>query len=298
VFTTTVAGWLFAAVALDLLVTRVVVRLAIFVPKGEPWASASAALGRAGAVTDALVPIVAIVLLGALALDAGRGSRIDRLLVAGTAVVAATGLALVVATPAPPVAALTDALIAAVALVAVAAWRPSAAVPVAARVGVWLLALALAAAALGRWTAAGPVLVGLGHAGFVGGAMLLGIAGLSTAVTGGWRRRDRAAVVAGLVIAATVLASDARASEHAGQLVIWSVGLAGVLPIAVVALAAGLAVAGLPALHRRTAHVAVGASIILLAGYGLAASGLVVAGLLGLLVARRDATSATDRRPS
>ncbi|MCZ7538284.1 MAG: hypothetical protein M5T61_21665 [Acidimicrobiia bacterium] len=52
-----------------------------------------------------------------------------------------------------------------------------------------------------------------------------------------------------------------------------------------VALGMGLALAGLPSLHQRAPSAAVGAGIVLLAGYGLAASGLVLASLLGLMVA-------------
>ena len=65
---------------------------------------------------------------------------------------------------------------------------------------------------------------------------------------------------------------------------IWSIGLAGAVPAPFVAVALGLAVAGLPVLHRRVPALAVGASLVLVSGYDLAASGLVLAGLLGLIV--------------
>lgn len=292
------APMLLAAVALDLVLTRVIVRLAIFVPKGEPWASLGAALGRVGAVADVLVPIVALIVLGALALEAGRGTRLDRVLVAVTAVVAAAGIALVVASPPPFVSAALDALIATVAIGAVIGWRPPASVPFAARSGIALLAIAIAASAVGRWAVVGPSAVVVAHAAFVGGVVVLGAAGLMVASKIGSGRQRAAAIGTGLVVTAIILAAGVRSPAHTEQLLIWSVGLAGVVPLPVVALAGGLAVAGIPVLHARTPQVAVGGSIIILAGSGLAASGLVLASLVGLLVARCDGPRTMEWRSS
>ncbi|MEX1173109.1 MAG: hypothetical protein WEG56_10920, partial [Chloroflexota bacterium] len=72
--------WLLVAVAADLLVTRFVVRLAIFIPKGEPWAAISAWLGRVGAMVDTLVPILAVLVLASMLSAAGRMTRFDRAL--------------------------------------------------------------------------------------------------------------------------------------------------------------------------------------------------------------------------
>jgi hypothetical protein len=67
--------------------------------------------------------------------------------------------------------------------------------------------------------------------------------------------------------------------------VIWSLGLAGSAPPLVVALALGLGTAGVPLLARRAPAAAAGAAIAILAGHGLAASGLLLAALLGIVVA-------------
>ena len=60
--------------------TRIVARLAIFVPKGDPWATASAVLGRVGSVADVLVVIAGIAALGVLLSRPGFVFTRERLL--------------------------------------------------------------------------------------------------------------------------------------------------------------------------------------------------------------------------
>ncbi len=133
--------WLLLAMALDLLVTRVVVRLAIFVPKGEPWTTVSAVLGRVGGLTDALVPIVGLLLLGALLLRAGRiGGSGEQLVVAALTTVAAGGLALVAFPPTPVVATLMSLLVAGTAIGAGIRLARDSSTPAIARIGLVSLA--------------------------------------------------------------------------------------------------------------------------------------------------------------
>ncbi len=293
------ARWLLVAVGFDLIVTRFVVRLAIFIPKGEPWATASAILGRIGAATDALVPIVGLLLLGALLLRAGRlGDRAEQTILVLIAAIAVGGLALVRLPPTPLVALGLDLLVAVVAVGAALRIGRDVHAPRVARLGIVSLAAAIALAALGRMVDLAAVVAApegaspsgtpgiaigaLGQLAFVAGAALVGLAGVAGLVSPGAPRRGLAI---GLAAALVVLALGLRAPAIWGALAIWSVGLAGIVPVPAIALAIGLAVAGLPALHRRTPASAIGASIVLLAGYGLAASGLALAGLLGLVVA-------------
>jgi hypothetical protein len=126
----------------------------------------------------------------------------------------------------------------------------------------------------------------LGQLAFVAGTVLVGLAGMAALVSSGAPRRGPVAL--GLAAALVVLALGLGAPAIWGALAIWSVGLAGLVSVPAMALAIGLAVAGLPALHRRAPASSIGTSIVLLAGYGLAASGLALAGLLGLLIARGD----------
>ncbi|NJD28147.1 MAG: hypothetical protein FIA92_07600 [Chloroflexi bacterium] len=293
------ARWLLVAVALDLLVTRFVVRLAIFVPKGEPYATIGAILGRIGAATDVLVPILGILLLGALLVRAGRtGRRLEQAVLVAVTVVAFGGLALVVYPPTPFVVTVLGVLTAAPAALAgiQIGLRPG--LSATARAGLAFLALAVAAAAASRALGAlgaafglatwpdgvdGPALGVVGQASFVAGAGLVGLAGLHRAILTGSLRRPAAA--AGAVAALAVVVAGAGASLTWGALSIWSLGLTGAIPVPAVALGMGLALAGLPSLHQRAPSAAVGAGIVLLAGYGLAASGLVLASLLGLMVA-------------
>ncbi|MDO8484270.1 MAG: hypothetical protein Q7S35_04930 [Candidatus Limnocylindrales bacterium] len=298
------ARWLLAAVAVDLIFTRFVVRLAIFIPKGEPWATAGAVLGRVGAATDALVAIVGLLLLGALLVRAGRlGRGADRAILVALSVVAAGGLALVYLPPSPAISIVLDLLVAAVALAAGIRVGREGGTPVVARIGLVSLALALALAPLGRLVdlagllagatdgrseaAAGLAIGALGQLAFVLGAAFVGLGGVVSRRP--FDRSSHRIAVLGLVAALVVLSAGARAPAMWGALAIWSVGLGGTVPTAAVALALGLAVAGLPMLYRRAPALAIGASIVLLSGYGLAASGLVLAGLLGVVLARSDA---------
>ena len=296
------AHWLLFVVAVDLFVTRALVRLTIFIPKGEPLTTAGAVIGRIGAATDILVPIVGSLLLVALLLRAGRlGGRLEATVLAGLAVVAGGGLALAYAAPTPGIAIALDLLVLAVVIGAAIPVPRAPAVPGLARVGLILLAGAIAAAAIGRLIAdsaafaapvrssagegVGPMVVALGQIAFVLGAAVVGLAGIRGRSRG--RRRIGAAEIGGLIAGLGVLVAGAAAPAMWSILLIWSVGLAGVIPNPAIALAVGLAVAGLPALHRHAPAAAVGASIVLFAGYGLSASGLILAALLGFIAARR-----------
>lgn len=298
----TLAGWLLAAVAVDLVVTRLVVRLAIFIPKGEPWATVAEWLGRLGAMTDVLVPLVGVLVLASLLFRAGQRSTTDRLLVIGVVVVAATGLALLIAAPSPSVAVAVDLAIVLIAAGAMLTWRPSPVVPRLAALGIVALAASMAAAALVRAMDVAAVLPALGawiavagQVAFVAGAVLLGVSGL----TGDQVRARRWPVARTLLamgLALVVILAELRAPAHVGQIVIWGIGLTGIVPLLVLAVAVGLVVVGVPGVYRRAPAVAIGGSILLLSGYGLAASGLVLSGLLGLLIAREDGAAPMVRR--
>lgn len=294
------AAWLLGAVALDLVLTRFVVRLAIFIPKDEPFATAAAVLGRVGAAADALVPVTGILLLLALLAASGRdGGRGEQALLLAVSVVAAGGLALVVL-PSTPSLMLGLALLVAVS----AAWGGirvavvGGSSPLAARLGVALLAASIAVAAATEALATvaglapagpgspahlGPALGVVGELLFLGGAAILGASGIVLGARA--RRTRRTALVAGAALGLGLLAAGTLAPLMTGTLLIWSTGLSAAMPIAMVAAAAALALAGLPALHRASPGIAIGAGVVLLAGYSLAASGLVLAGLLGLAVA-------------
>lgn len=288
------ARLLLVAVALDLLVTRLIVRLAIFVPKGEPWATISGGLGRFGAATDALAPLVGLLLLAALLLLAGRaGRRGEALILVALAVVAAGGFALIHLPSRPAVVLVLDSLVVTVAVgSAVRVCRAGG--PIVARTGLVALAAATALAAIGHAVDLAGILAGssgasaltllaVGQLAFVGGAALVGLAGVFAMMRPGEFRGRHIAVGVSAALLAALAAAGAPATS--GAIMIWSIGLTGAVPVLVVAVALGLAVAGLPTLHRKAPTLAIGASIVLCSGYGLAASGLVLAGLLGLVVA-------------
>jgi len=300
------ARWLLFVVALDLVLTRFLVRLAIFVPKDGPFATVAAALGRVGAAVDVLVPIVAGILLGALLLRAGRaGGAIERASLVGVMVVAVGGLALVVVSPAPMVVAVLGLLVGVVAIIAGLRLAANDAIPSGARIGLGLLAAAVACAAIapaldasgiaatGGLAGTGDVarpdgvsglsLMIIGQLAYLAGAITVGLAGVLGAGRHGGL--DRRTVSLAVLVATVLLAAATAAPSTWAALAIWSVGLSGVIPGYVAAIALGLVVAGLPAFHRQASTAAIGAAIVLLAGYGLAASGLVVASLLGLVVA-------------
>jgi hypothetical protein len=289
------ARLLLVAVALDLIVTRVLVRLAIFVPKGEPWATLSVGLGRIGAAADALVPIAGLLLLGALLVRAGHAGEARRgeaALLLALAVVAAGGFALIYFPPRPTVVLVLALLVVAIAVGSAVRVRDADG-PIVARIGLVALATSLAVMAIGQAVelagtlgkSSGAFVLtsnAVGQMAFVGGAAIIGLAGVLDMTKPVQSRRRL--LVAGVATAVLVLLAAARVPSSFGAIAIWSVGLAGAVPVPIVAVALGLAVAGLPVLHRRAPALAIGASIVLLSGYGLAASGLVLAGLLGLVI--------------
>jgi hypothetical protein len=313
------AAWLLMAVALDLVLIRFLVRLAIFVPKGEPFATVAAGLGRVGAAADALVPIVGILLLTALLMRAGRvGGPAERATLASLAVVAVGGLALVVLPPLRVALVALGLLAAGIACVGALWIVTNQRIPIVARLGLGLLATSVACAMLApglegwlagtpRGEGVGPALAIVGQFAFVIGAALAGLAGLlaarritpppSSANQGPLaspaglfaarraKQRNRGLIAAGVFVAGAVLVAWLAAPAMWSVLAIWSIGLSAVVPAPLVAVAIGLCAAGLPALHRYAPAAAVGAAIVLLAGYGQAASGLVLASLIGIMVA-------------
>lgn len=302
-----IARVLLWAVALDLVVTRLLVRLSIFVPKDDPWTTVSGLLGRVGAATDVLIPIVGLLLLVAMLARAGRlADRPGQALLVAVAVIAAGGFALVVLPPTPMLVLVLDVLAAGVAVGAGirAAAAGSCRRPV--RTGLVLLAAAVALAGASRAlvvldvvaasgaVATSPLAVAAavsGQLAFVTSAFVLGWAGLVAAHRAG--RAARGTIVAGCVVFGVLFVAGLQAPQVLGALAIWSSGLAGAFPFVVTAAAAGVTVAGLPVLYRSAPMPAVGAAIVLLAGFNLAASGLVLAGLLGLLVSCAPRAGAT-----
>jgi hypothetical protein len=303
-----VASWLLVAVALDLVVTRLALRLAIFVPKGDALAALVGIAARVAAVVDTLVPIVAAVLLGALLVSAGtwRASLTWRLGLIATAGVAIGGIALTVLPPTPAGMVVLEGLVAVAAVLfaatGVRAGTGSASgvgTGVAVRVGLAALGAATALAALARVADAGSVLADrpalaapslavflAGEVIFVIGAMAVGVAGLRAVPFGS--RLFRIGLAAGVLLGAALVGTSLAIPGTTSMLLIWSVGLvSGLLPLALVAPIAALALAGLVALGSVRRDLALGLGVILVAGYGLAASGLVLAGLLGLALASR-----------
>jgi hypothetical protein len=303
-----IARWLVVVLAVDLLVTRFVVRLAMFIPKEGPAATVSQLGGQLAAVTDTLVAVMGLLLLGVLLALAWR--RADPgALVAGalTGLVALGGILLLVVTPTPFFAAAVGAaVVAAAALAGIALWRTRASRI--ARLGAVLLATAVGLTGLRTvlvaWGGAGsgtgpggsPALVAaaLEEVAFVAGAACLGVAGLVTAVRARDPRRRRL-LVTGAVVTVVVLVAWLRSPSQWDALMIWSIGLSGTVPVPIVAMAAGMAVPGLIALASPAPRMAAGAAIVLLAGSGLAASGLLLAGLLGLIVAATDSDADPGR---
>ncbi|MEX2547632.1 MAG: hypothetical protein WD830_07560 [Chloroflexota bacterium] len=298
------ARWLLIALAVDLLLTRVLVRLAIFVPKGEPWASVGAILGRIGAATDALVLIFAVLLLLALLIRSGHaGGWAERALLVGVGVLAAGGVVLLFSAPPPTVALGLDLLVVVIAMATGLRLARQSGIPALARGGLVVLAAAVAIAGLSHafdawgaiaglsdvWKAPSTLILGVvGQLTFVVGAGLTGLAGVICL-----RRSPQGAsrpIALGSLVAAAMLAAAVFAPATFGALAIWGVGLSGAVAAVFVAFSAGLSVAGLPALHRIAPRAAVGSAIVLLSGYGLAASGLVLAGMLGLFIAAQPSS--------
>jgi len=297
-----IALWLLVVVGVDLLVTRFVVRLAMFIPKEEPLVTLAVIGGRVAAVTDTLVALMGVLLLGAFVVRARRlASMSATLAVLSVGLAAAGGFALLWVAPSPTLVALVGLAVAVgAAVVGTVAWRASSLAP-AARVGTSLLALAIGCAGLRSVLAAlgvgvsaiepggsaAVIVAAVGEVAFVAGAAVVGVAGLASA-----RRladpRLRWWLVLAAVVSGVVLMAWLRAPASWQELMIWSIGLTEAVPVPVTAVVAGVAVAGLLASRARTPRLARGVAIVLLAGSGLAASGLVLAGLLGLLVATTD----------
>ncbi len=296
----TVAGWLLAVVAADLLVTRLFLRLAIFIPKSDDAAGVVGLVARIAAIVDTLVPIVAAVLLGALLMSAGawRPPLSWRFGLVATAGAAAAGVALAALAPTPAGLAVLEGLVA-VAAVLLVVPGVRAADGVAVRAGLVALGAATALAAVARVTDSGAVLAGwpalvgpsltvflAGEVTFVIGAMAVGVGGLRAAPPGS--RFSRTGLVGGILLGAVLVGASLASPGTASMLVIWSIGLvSGLLPLALVAPIAALALAGLVCLRSVRRELALGLGVVLVAGYGLAASGLVLACLLGLALASR-----------
>jgi hypothetical protein len=295
-----VAGWMLAATALDLLVTRLASRLMIYVPKDPALAGPASVVGRLAAFADALVPVVGIVLLTILISGARSAGPSHRLGLAGTAGVAVAGLLAIVRAPSPWVGAVTDLLVIA-ALVGFAAplvlgegrLKPLGAAVLALAGAAGLAALARLVEDLGALAPAVGLPVtetGLRAAGevlFILGAVAAGWSGLGPARRAG--TVPRWAVGAGTLVAALLLAASAFAPSMTAMILTWSLGLSGALPAVFYAVPAGLAVAGLASLVGRRRGAAVGLGIVLLAGNALSASGLLLASLLGIAIAARGA---------
>ena len=293
-----IAGWLLAATAIDLFVTRLASRMTIFIPKDPALAGPAAAVGRLAAFADALVPVLAVALLVALIAGAGSGGLAHRVGLAATAGVAAAGVMAVAVPPSPWVGLATDVLV----MAALAAFAgphlrgarrlgPGSAAVLALAGAAGLAALARLVESLGALPGGGgPPFVetglrGVGEVLFVLGAATAGWAGLRLARRTG--SVPRWVVGAGAVVAALLLAATAVAPSMTGMILTWSLGLSGGLPAVLYAAGGGLAVAGLLSLAGPRREAAVGLGTVLLAGNALSASGLLLAGLLGIAVAAR-----------
>lgn len=295
------ARWLLVAVVLDLLVTRLVVRLAMFIPRDEPWVTPARVLGRLGAATDVLVPIVGVLLLGALVVRAARGGcPVDeRATLVAVSLGAIGGFALVLVPPTPGLVLAIDLCLGASVVGAAFGFRHQDAGPSLVRPGLVALAAALLLVAVGRtlgaveaigWSgasgsgaAAGSAVGVWAQLAFVTGAGLVGMGGVLAGRASGTLTRRRLLVA--LAVVAVSAAGWMRGSASWDSLTIWSLGLSGVVPPLLLAFVLGLVIVGLPSLYRDAPRVAVGAAIVMASGVGLAASGLVLAGLLGLVVA-------------
>lgn len=291
-----IAGWLLAATAIDLFVTRLASRMTIYVPKDPALAGPASAVGRLAAFADALVPVFAVALLLALIAGAGSSGLSHRIGLAATAGVAAAGVIAIAVPPSPWVGVATDVLV----MAALAAFAGPL-LAGARRLGAGsaaVLALAGAAglAALARLVESLGALPGGGGLPFVetglrGAGEVLFVLGAATAGWAGLRLARRAGSIprrvagAGAVVAALLLAASALAPSMTGMILTWSLGLSGALPALAYAAAGGLAVAGLVALAGPRRETAIGLGIVLLAGNALSASGLLLAGLLGIAVA-------------
>ena len=313
-----IAGWLLAVVGLDLVVTRLFLRLAIFIPKSDAVGNLVGIVARVAAVVDTLVPVVAV-LLCAVLLASGTNRRLPlawQLGIVAASGVAAGGFALTALPPTPTGSFVLQSLTAVAAiLLAMPACRVAGDPLV--RFALIVLGAGTALAALARVVeavaaAGGPAGAGVplalvlaGELAFVAGALAAGLAGLLSVGPAGLgpvglrglaRHRSiavgsgvlRSAAIAGGLVAILVLGAASSVPATASIILIWSVGLvSGLVPLPLAAFTAGLAVTGLIVLASGRRELAIGLGTVLLAGYGLAASGLVFAGLLGLALASR-----------
>lgn len=296
----TISGWLLAATAVDLVVTRTASRMLIFVPKDPALAGPAAVVGRLAAFADTLVLLTAVALLVALIGAAASIPLASRLALAATCGVALAGLLAIVAPPSPWVGLGTDVLI--IGALACFAGPLVVARRLVGPLRMTVLALAAAAglAALARLVEdAGALAQGLPlpalESGLRAGGESLFLLGAAAAGWAGLRSLPRAVVARrrwvwlGSSVGLLVLLAAALAPATTAMFLTWSLGLSGSLPAPVYAAAAGLALAGLPLLADRHRQAVIGVGIVLLAGNALAASGLLLAGLLGLAVAARGA---------
>ena len=293
-----IAGWLLAATAIDLFVTRLASRMTIFIPKDPALAGPAAAVGRLAAFADALVPVLAVALLVALIAGAGSGGLAYRIGLAATAGVAAAGVMAIAVPPSPWVGLATDVLVMAALAVFAGPLLPGARRLGPGGAAVLALAGAAGLAALARLVESLGALPGGGGLPFVetglrGAGEVLFVLGAATAGWAGLRLARRAGIMprwvvgAGVVVAALLLAATALAPSMTGMILTWSLGLSGGLPAVVYAAGGGLAVAGLLSLAGPRREAAVGLGTVLLAGNALSASGLLLAGLLGIAIAAR-----------
>lgn len=324
----TLAAGLAVALGVDLLVTRFLLRLAVFVPKSDAAAAIVGPVARAGAVAENLVAVLGFLLLGLLLVESlrRRGARVATppspadpargIGLTATLAVAAGGLGALVVPPTPTLLLGFGTTLAVAAL----AFIPTATMarPRLEAAGLVLLAGSVAAAGVGRAfegatmlidgpaTSGSVVLVGRtpaaptgsvglaavglavglgGQIAYVVGAAALGLAWLSSG-----RRpagRNRWLLVGGLV-AAVGLAVLVRAPTTTGLLLLWTLGLSGVVPPPVAIVALAVVVAGLGLRLTAASQRALGPALVLLAGATPATSSLLLASLLGLALAGPD----------
>lgn len=327
------AGWLVVVLGIDLVVTRLLLRLAVFVPKSELAAAVIGPLARGGAVVENVLSLLALVLLGALVLWASGASAVLatpsatpatplaapftapslawRLGLAATIGLAGGGL-LLLAVPLTPLLVLglgaslaTAALFFLPAALAGRNWLE--------RIGLGLLTASLVATGLGRGLEGLEALLGAaalprpepdapgglpaeptlllvgGQTAYLLGAVALGLAGLAMARRHATRRRW---LLLGAIVALVALVAAVRAPTTSGILLIWMIGLAGVAPLGLVAIAAGLVVAGLGLAQAVSARRAMGPILLVLAGATPATSSLVLVALLGLALTGAGTTAA------
>ena len=309
--------WLLLALVLDLSITRLSLRIAIFLPKGAVVADVVGAFARVGAVVENVLVLVALVALGALfAESGGRAGSAWKAGLVLTAGVAIGGLLSHWQAPSPVVSAALGALtVGAALLLAVPAVRAAARDPYA----VAILALAGAAslpalAALGGAGAAasgaasapglGLALTTVGGVVFLIGVVLASALGVRAIVRPGGPGIAAVGarwVAAGFAIGLALGLAALAAPQTAGLLLIWGLGLPSMFLLPLYGVGAAIAIVGLRGAWLFRPRLAAGVAVVALAGYGLASSGLVLAGLIGIALAAEaleeaDASPAATRR--